>query len=201
MKQYPSIPSINKSPKNYCIAFYKYDGSNLRWEYNKKQGWYKFGTRHRLFDHTDEIFSEAIPIFKNISEEIEKATKKIVKNIEHMIVFTEFYGDNSFAGLHNKEDKKYLKLFDVCINKKGLLAPYDFEKYYGNLDFSAKAIYEGNLNKTFIDNVRNNKYNLNEGVVCKGVLNKRIWMTKIKTLEYKEKLLRVYKDNWLNYWE
>ena len=66
MKQYPEISGSNKAPIGaQCLAFVKYDGSNLRWEWSPKKGWYKFGTRTRLFDHTDEIFGEAIPLFQD----------------------------------------------------------------------------------------------------------------------------------------
>jgi hypothetical protein len=54
MEQYPSIEGSSKAPLGKpCIAFYKYDGSNLRWEWNPKKGWFKFGTRHELFDQSN----------------------------------------------------------------------------------------------------------------------------------------------------
>lgn len=58
MKQYPSINSSNGQSFKEFVAdvFDKLDGSNLRFEWSKKQGWYKFGTRHRLFDNTDPVF-------------------------------------------------------------------------------------------------------------------------------------------------
>jgi hypothetical protein len=38
MQQYPSIDGSGKAPLGVpCIAFYKYDGSNLRWEWSPKQ--------------------------------------------------------------------------------------------------------------------------------------------------------------------
>lgn len=36
MKDYPSIESSSKAPKDAGIAFYKYDGSNLRFEWHNK---------------------------------------------------------------------------------------------------------------------------------------------------------------------
>ena len=66
MQQYPSIDGSKKAPLGKpCIAFVKYDGSNLRWEWSPKQGWHKFGTRRQMFDATDEVYGPAIPIFLN----------------------------------------------------------------------------------------------------------------------------------------
>ena len=77
MKAYPKIPGSKNCPSDHCIAFEKYDGSNLRWEWSKKRGFYKFGTRRRLFDHTDTVFSEAIPIFMNkYSKDLDVLFKK-----------------------------------------------------------------------------------------------------------------------------
>lgn len=56
MKDYPSIPGSSKAPQLPCIAFKKYDGSNIRAEWSKKRGWYKFGTRTQLIDKTDLVF-------------------------------------------------------------------------------------------------------------------------------------------------
>jgi hypothetical protein len=33
-----------------CIAFEKYDGTNLHWVWEIELGWYAFGTRRRRFD-------------------------------------------------------------------------------------------------------------------------------------------------------
>lgn len=58
MKQYPSIPSgIIKNKSFFC--FQKIDGSNIRVEWTKKNGLYKFGTRRRLLDETDLQFPDA----------------------------------------------------------------------------------------------------------------------------------------------
>lgn len=39
MLQYPSILGVKKMPLGHkCYAFYKYDGSNLRFEWSPKKG-------------------------------------------------------------------------------------------------------------------------------------------------------------------
>lgn len=45
-------------------------------------------------------------------------------------------------------------------------------------------IYEGNMSREFINDVRDGKYPVYEGVVCKG----DDWTAKIKTIEYLERL-------------
>lgn len=199
MKQYPSILPSDKAPiGEQCIAFVKYDGSNLRWEWSAKKGWYKFGTRTRLFDHTDEIFGSAIPLFQDIlAPEITKRIKDIERGIQNAIVFTEFLGPNSFTGIHNPNDSKELRLFDVNLYKRGIMKPRDFVKNFGDLPFAAQVIYEGKLSQNFINDVRNGVYPVVEGVVAKG----DNFMVKIKTKEYLDKLKNVYKDGWKNYWE
>ena len=63
MLAYPSIPSWRDVSKGLpCLAFYKYDGSNLRFEWNSKTGWCKFGTRTQLFDKYTELYSQALPL-------------------------------------------------------------------------------------------------------------------------------------------
>lgn len=198
MKQYPLIEGSKKAPLNKpCIAFYKYDGSNLRWEWSSKKGWYKFGTRTRLFDYSDPIFSEAIPIFlNNLADEIVIRCKELEKGLKSFIVYTEFFGPNSFAGLHTNEPKE-LKLFDVNLYKRGIMKPRDFVKNFGDLSYAATVVYDGILNKKFIEDVRIGKYPVNEGVVAKG----NDFMVKIKTNAYLEKLKSTYRENWINYWE
>lgn len=202
MKTYPSILGCDKNtPNSKCIAFYKYDGSNLRWEWSKKRGWYKFGTRNRLFDSTDEIFGEAISIFQNTyANDIERILIDSFRT-ESAIAFTEFLGPSSFAGLHIKDEPKELILFDISIYKKGLLSPVEFIKEFKSIK-TAEVIYTGNLNQPFIQSVRENTDGkLNEGVVCKGGEGHKLWMRKIKTNSYLEKLKNRMPNDWQNYWE
>ena len=191
MITYKQIDGItkNKNIGKSCYSFYKYDGSNLRWEWNKKRGFYKYGSRKRLFDESDEQFGKALLLFKEKYEE--SISRILVDNFkqEKVVIFTEYFGENSFAGSHESEDNMELKLFDVHIIKKGLLSPKEFLKTFGNLDFCAELLYEGNFNKEYIKKIRENEDNyLNEGVVVKGGKAHNLWLSKIKTLSYLEKL-------------
>jgi len=204
MKEYWTIPGPSKAPHKPCIAFVKYDGSNLRWEWSKKRGWYKFGCRHRLIDEKDEQFGEAVPLFLNhFAGSLEAMFKdKFFRDIQSIIAYTEFFGSHSFAGMHVKEDPKELRLFDVNLYKRGILSPREFVNIFGSLPFAAEVVYEGVLNDSFIDGVRNGEYCVNEGVVCKGGAGYDLWMVKIKTNDYKRRLMEKFgNEHWAKFWE
>ena len=197
------IMGASKAPKKHCIAFNKYDGSNLRWEYRKKTGWCKQGTRTQLFDETSEVFGEAIKLFEETyADDIEKIIKDTprMRNADYVTVFTEFYGPGSFAGQHVQDEPKELMLFDVQVHKRGIMDPKEFLKTFNHLKIP-EVIYEGNMNQSFIDKVRDNHFVLNEGVVCKGGKKHTLWMCKIKTEAYTEALKELYEADWEKLWE
>ena len=211
MKAYPSIVGPTQAPRKPCIAFHKYDGSNLRFEWSPKRGWHKFGTRKRLFDHTDETFGPAIPIFMDtLAEGIIKVIKdnKKWRNNPRITAYAEFVGPKSFAGLHDLEpdNPMELVLFDVWLHQFGLIGPRDFSQAFSDLR-TPEVVYEGNLNAEFIEAVRRGDYNLGdgieEGVVCKGGSggHRDIWMAKVKTTAYLDKLKEVFGTGWTQYAE
>lgn len=203
MKSYPSIDGASKAPRDSGIAFYKYDGSNLRFEWTKKKGWHKFGTRKCLFDETDAVFGEAIKIFKDtLAADLEAIFKKEYRDTQEITVFCEFFGENSFAGQHKPEPHR-LVLIDVEVFKYGFVSPRDFVNIFCKKlgDRAAQVVYEGNLNDEFIKDVREGKYPVWEGVVFKGGSKHKIWRAKIKTNAYLAKLREVYADGWESYWE
>jgi len=203
---YPSIPGSKDAPiGNQTIAFYKYDGNNLRWEYSKKRGWHKFGSRTTMFDESSPEFGESIELFLDtVAPEVENILYKKYRhvNIDSVTVFTEYFGDKSIAGIHAKDDVKKLKLFDVAINDK-FITPKLFVKHFGNLDCAAEVIYQGILTEDFIKNVQENNLDntLFEGVICKGEDTGEIWRCKVKTNAYKEILKQLYDKSWERFWE
>lgn len=200
MKTYPKIPHATLDGRN-CIAFDKKDGSNLRFEYSRKTGWYKFGTRKRMFDRTDTTFGCAIDIFINkYGIKLEKIVKDNYK-CDSFIAFGEFLGPNSFAGQHKQEDVKDVVLFDINVHKKGFIEPQRFVDLFKAVHIP-DIIYQGPLTQEFFEKVRNDHYQLDEGVICKGGEKTHdIWMMKIKTLNYLEKLKTNFGQDWEQYWE
>ncbi|QDV40645.1 hypothetical protein Enr13x_04790 [Stieleria neptunia] len=47
---YPKIPGSSKAPFRRCVAFEKYDGTNLHWVWDWELQWHAFGTRRDRFD-------------------------------------------------------------------------------------------------------------------------------------------------------
>jgi hypothetical protein len=180
MKEYLSIPGVNShtaTKGHSCIAFKKYDGSNLRFEWDRKKGWHLFGTRRRLFDKSDPEYGCAIDLFLNkyaSGVEAVISKEKHFRGVREVICYAEFFGPWSFGGQHDPKhpaldprwtqgtalgppnadnSPKDVVIFDVNVHKKGLLSPRDFVNYMGHLPV-AEVVYEGNLGPQFIEDVR-----------------------------------------------
>lgn len=195
MLQYQSIPGWKKSPIGKpCVAFNKYDGSNLRWEYSPKQGWNKYGTRTQLFDKNTPLYNQAIELFMDqmAGVIVETTNHAFGRKVERITAFTEFLGPSSFAGNHVHDEPKQLKLFDVFVFKKGFIPPKQFAKLFCKHDWTAEVVYEGSMTREFIDDVRQGKYPVYEGVICKG----EDWNAKVKTIEYLNRLHDTYQGLW-----
>lgn len=204
MKSYPKIDYYNKGLFNeQVIAFDKLDGSNMRFEWSKKRkSFYKFGTRGVMIDTSNEQFGKAINIFlEKYQESLSKIFTDKYNKVESFVVFGEYLGENSFAGQHLETDVKDVILFDVNQYKKGFISPYEFVDNFGHLDIP-RIIYEGLYTDSFIDDIKNNTYNLTEGVITKGVKKTKkekdeIWMTKVKTNEWLSKVKEKFGDKYL----
>jgi hypothetical protein len=203
MIEYPSIQPSSKAPHANCVAFLKYDGSNIRVKYTNKKGFDLFGSRTQLIDKTHPHLGESIDIFhKKYEDKLIDVIKKYYSNEREVIAFLEFFGPNSFAGFHVKEDPKDLILFDLMVGHKNrkFLLPQEFIKITTKFDIQIpKIVYEGNLTDQFIKDVREGKYDSEsptkvfEGVVGKGTERSGAYrggvcMTKIKTNKYFELL-------------
>src|SRR5688572_17871346 len=125
MKNYPSISSYEGSIMANAYVFHKYDGSNLRFEWNNKRGWYKFGTRTRLFDTSDHTFGTSIQLF---IDKYESSLEELFKEnkTKKAIVFCEWFGRKSFAGKHLSDDRKELIILDFCLDNHGFFPLKDF---------------------------------------------------------------------------
>lgn len=187
MKSYPSIPKF-KCGNIKLYTFDKLDGSNIRVQYSRKRGWYKFGTRTRLLDESDEIFGPAIPLFKEtLAEPLEKII--VDQRWQEVVVFGEYYGSQSFAGLHEKDDPKQITIFDVNPFKKGLLSPQEFLKLFEQ--YGPRFLGLMNWTAGFVEQVRNGEIEgiSFEGVVGKVIHNNKFIMYKAKTQAWIDKVL------------
>lgn len=217
MKQYPEIPGPAGGHHKSCYAFVKYDGSNMRFEWSKKRGWYKFGTRNCMIDENTPVFGAAIPMFlEKYGDDLEKVFKndKTFIGVQSVVVFAEWYGELSFAGCHKPWDKNYdIVLFDVNPHKKGFMGPKQFLDSFGHLKV-AELVYTGNFGPWLEEAVRKespeldikSKYKVQvdfpEGIICKGAESNphKQWSCKVKTERYKEALKALYEADWEKYW-
>ena len=195
MKSYPKITHLNKQYLNLnCISFNKKDGSNFRSEFSRKRRtFYKFGTRNVMIDKSDENFGDAIDIFLNkYNEDLSKIFYDKYPKIDKRVVFGEYFGQNSFAGRHIGTDVKDIVIFDISLHKFGFILPNLFIQQFGHLDIP-KIIYEGPFTEELIQKVKNNEFNLEEGIVVKGIVKNKNnkdegWITKVKTDEWLQKV-------------
>ena len=81
--------------------------------------------------------------------------------------------------------------------------PQEFVKICNKLLIGIpRVMYEGNLTDQFIQDVRAGKYDVTEGVVCKGAQKTGahrggVWMAKIKTQAYLDKLFNRFGEEGL----
>ena len=222
MKEYPSISGVSHyAPIGLpCIAQTKHDGSNIRCGWSSKKGWHIFGTRTQLFNRTDPVFGCAIDIFLNkyaSGMECIIRKDKFFRQVREVICFCEFFGPYSFAGQHDPahpalilggcqgdNNPKDLMMFDVNVHRKGFMEPRLFLNTFQDIVPIPEVVYEGNLNASFIQDVREGKYPVVEGVVCKGLEGAAphgIWRVKVKTLNYLAELKRRFAEDWEKMWD
>lgn len=213
MLHYPKIPGSRNCPTGRCIAFEKYDGTNIHFDWDRDFGWHALGTRRDTFNLTPEGISTFTRAHTQLGECASVFERTLAPGLECVfrdhpeyrecqgfVVFAEFLGPNSFAGLHKAEDPKELRLFDVEVIGVGLVGPHRFATDFRHLPI-ARIVYEGKLTGQFAEDVRNGRYGVAEGVVCKGGGGDELWMVKIKTYAYLERLKRAFGDRWEDYWE
>lgn len=203
MKQYPKIPSKidGGSEASFVRKFWvfdKIDGSNIRVEWSSKRGFYKFGTRKRLIDHTDEVFGKVEKLAREIEPKFSAKFKEL--KIDRAICFFEFYGPNSFAGWHDMTDEHKLSLIDIHVDRKGILEPDEFCNFVEDTDIEhPKVLHIGTVSHEIIQKVQEGTLPgmSFEGVVCKA-RHTRKWsepiMYKIKNKKWVEKVRALYND-------
>lgn len=193
MKQYPRIDYHNKGIfGNRVVGFFKYDGSNLRFEWNRKSRWFKYGSRNVTIDRSNDQFGKGIDIFLNkYGDDLERVFESKYKKVENFVVFGEFLGENSFAGQHLESDIKDIIIFDINQYKRGLINPFEFVENFGHLHIP-EIVYEGRYTEELISDVNLNKLKygkLKEGIIAKGMYRNKSgkeepWQVKIKTNDW-----------------
>ena len=188
MKTFPSIRQSRKPFKAHI--FDKLDGTNLRFSWNKKEGWYEYATRTRPLPADHKLYQIGYEIFLN------KFADKIVSvasrnNWKRLDVFFEFYGENSFAGRHDLNEKQTISMIDLAPNTRGFLNPLEFLDLFNDLKI-ATYLGEADWNEDYIEAVR---AGLVEGMTFEGVVAKaenKQRMAKAKTQKWIDKVIAEY---------
>lgn len=170
MDKYPSIPgSTGQEFREFdALVFDKLDGSNLSATYSPKRGFYKFGTRKRMFDVTDPVFGCAVKMFaQNWTDDSARLCRD--NKYENITLFAEFLGDNSFAGWHDESDTKRLVLFDVNPYKHGILGPKKFIKLFEGKPNVVKVLGDHRWTRGFVERVWRGELS---GISLEGVVGK-----------------------------
>lgn len=214
MLHYPKIPGSKDAPTGRCVAFDKVDGTNLHWQWDRDFGWHAFGTRRDEFNLMTEgvaAFGLAHPgleaaaglFLGRLADGLERVFRDhpAYRDFPALTAYTELVGPNSFAGAHRPDDPKELVLFDVAAAGYGFVGPRAFVADFGHLP-TPRVVYEGKLTGTFLEAVREGKYGVAEGVVCKGGAGgPDVWMVKVKTYAYLDRLKAAFGDRWRDYGE
>jgi hypothetical protein len=194
MKDYPSIPRATGTSFHEFDAhvFDKLDGSGLRFEWSPKAGWYKVGTRTRLLDPADPVFGPALPMFLAQSAEPLAALARR-QRWQGLVVFAEWWGAKSFAGVHVPGDAMALTVFDLAPLRKGILPPTEFRKLVEGLVPTPRFLGRTRWTRGYVERVRAGEV---EGITFEGVVGKapgkqgplmakaktQAWLNRVKAL-------------------
>lgn len=205
------------------IAFEKYDGTCLVAEHDwKHPGHFFFGCRSDipLYEWIlKQEFTKQHPEMKYSAELINSYLKqygdliltrlqdaKIKFEYDNVRFVFEYFGKDSFAGQHNPRSDRDIVLIDLILlenQEEKILETYLSPDIFVNVAKdcrSARVIYQGKFNGSFVEDVRKGNFDVVEGVVCKGY-GKYQSVCKVKTNSYMEKLKNHFKDDWKGYWE
>jgi hypothetical protein len=196
VKSYPSIPqNRGRTLREFAAhVFDKLDGSNLRFEWDRKRGWHKFGTRTQMLDRAHPALGAAIDVFeRTLAEPLARLATD--QRWQELVAFAEFWGPRSLGGRHEPDDPKSLTLFDLSPHKKGILGPEEFLRLCGALP-TPRYLGEFAWTGAFVERVRRGEL---PGVTLEGVVGKagaghRLTMAKAKTQAWIDRILARYGD-------
>lgn len=168
MKPYPSVSAGVRGGVPVYV-FDKLDGSNVRAEYSRKRGFYKFGRRNGLLDDSNPVLRDEAPglILDLYGDDLARVFRK--QRWDRTVAFFEFHGPNSFAGNH-EDEAHTVTLLDVSVHRKGILEPREFLRLFGGLPAGhPELLHVGN----FTDGLKHEvEQGTLEGMTFEGVVAK-----------------------------
>lgn len=205
MKHYDNIPRVqdDETLKGKLVwGFNKLDGQNFCVVYNPETCEFgPYGSQNAMVDERTKGFRNIIRFFKNsqytdILNRIVKEHRNkgdVFHGIKEITFFFEWYGENSFAGRHRRDDEMHLALIDVFLKRKGYMKPEDYYRLFKDSGIELpELIYTGVLTSDIIEKIRNNDWTMEnsefpsvkEGVIfkCSEILKgQRRPQVKVKT--------------------
>lgn len=194
MKSYPSIPRRPKGKQagRPMHLFDKLDGSNLRFEWSREQGWFRWGSRTQLIDASHPILGGGLALFlRHHAEGLERVARD--RRWEALVAFAELWGPGSLGGRHVPDEPKRLTLFDVAPYRRGLLGPTEFLELFAAHDVPA-YLGEAGWDDDLLARVRAGTLPgiTGEGVVGKAGAGHTLVMAKAKTDAWVRRILERY---------
>jgi len=192
MKGYPSIPQCTGQgffEIRDAYIFDKLDGRNVRVEWTKKQGWHKWGSRHRLFDGTDPDFAPAIPLFERVYCE-SLARIATDSRWQGVTAYLELWQPSSLGGVFVPGEQFHLTLFDVAPYKACQMGPKEFLKTFDAVP-TAKFLGQAHWTRGFVDQVRHEGMTF-EGVVGKAGERHKLVLAKAKSQKWVDAIMARY---------
>jgi hypothetical protein len=179
-------------------VFDKIDGSNLRFEWARSDGWFRWGSRHRVVDESHPVFGGALALFHaTMAGAIERVAR--AQGWDALVAFAEFAGPRSLGGQHAPDDPKSLTLFDVAPYRRGLVGPARFRLGHDQRVPVAglptpRYLGEHAWDDEFVARVRRGEL---EGVTFEGVVGKAgdghaLVMAKAKTEAWVRRIIERY---------
>ncbi len=172
--------------------FDKLDGSNLRFEWSRERGWFRWGSRHQLVDETHPILGAGLALFReHHADGIERVAR--AERWDAVVAFAELWGPGSLGGRHVPGEPKRLSLFDVAPYRRGFLGPARFLELFGGHDIPAH-LGEAPWDDELVARVRDGAV---PGVTFEGVVGKAgeghaLVMAKAKTAAWVRRILERY---------
>ena len=192
MKTYPSITTKIDFSKEYYL-FDKLDGSNIRAEWSKKQGFYKFGSRTQLLTPEQANLYPAIERIKSMKTYFGDllSNKLAGYKYDSAVCFFEWHGPQSFAGNHyDHVDDMQATLIDVSVYKQGILNPETYVKMFSDCGLP-KLLHKGKITEEIFQSVRNRTL---EGMTFEGVICKEAGVNK----HGRHAMAKIKSNDWLN---
>ncbi|MGB1276602.1 MAG: hypothetical protein ACPG77_12705 [Nannocystaceae bacterium] len=200
MKRYPSIPRRLKGRRHLDTSgtrvhvFDKLDGSNLRFEWSRSEGWFRFGSRHLVLDEAHKTFGVAMQLFR---EQLATPIERVARNEgwESLIAFAEFWNEGALGGQLHPDNPLRLTLFDVAPFKQGFLGPERFLERFGECE-TPRYLGVHTWDEALVKRVREGNF---EGVTFEGIVGKagdrhRVIRVKAKTQAWIDAIVRRYGD-------